>query len=399
MIYQPEGITPRAELDHRAACLQNAMRGQDLDGIIVLQNADLFYFAGTIQRSHLFIPAAGDPVLLVKKNYERAILESQLKYIRNFPNIKELPAMLETLAGHSVKRLGFELDVIPANLLFFYQKLLPGVEIVDASNLIRQVRGIKSPYEIQLIRAAAQLNFKMFSHVRQFLCEGISEIDFVSQLEAVYRQGGHQCFIRMRGFNMEIVYGHMMSGWNLAIPSFFDGPTGGSGLNPSFPQGSGYKKIVRDEPIMVDYVGVLDGYMVDQARMFCIGKLKPHLMKAYHVAIEIQETVKAMSKPGVLCGEVYEAAMQIAGKNGLTDHFMGWPESVSFIAHGIGIELDEMPVIARGYNLPLQEGMVFALEPKFVFPDGAVGIENTLVVTSQGLENLTVFDENIGFLP
>lgn len=399
MIYQPERITPRAELEHRAACLQNVMRGQDLDGIIVLQNADLFYFAGTIQRSHLFIPTAGDPVLLVKKNYERASLESQMKYIRNFPNIKELPAILETLAGHPVKRLGFELDVIPANLLFFYQKLLPGVQIIDASNLIRQVRGIKSPYEIKLIRAAAQLNFKMFSHVKEFLYDGISEIDFVSQLEAVYRQGGHQCFIRMRGFNMEIVYGHMMSGWNLAIPSFFDGPTGGSGLNPSFPQGSGYKKIVRDEPIMVDYVGVLDGYMVDQARMFCIGKLKPHMIKAYQVAIEIQETVKAMSQPGVLCGEVYEAAVQIATKNGLEDNFMGYPEPVSFIAHGIGIELDELPVIARGYKVPLQEGMVFALEPKFVFPDGAVGIENTLVVTSQGLENLTVFDENIGFLP
>lgn len=399
MIYQPEVITPRAELEDRAARLQVLMKAQDLDGVIIMQNADLFYFAGTIQRSHLFIPTAGDPVLLVKKNHERATRESQLKYIRDFPNIKDLPAVLEALLGHPPKRIGFELDVIPANLLFYYQKLLPGVQIVDASLLIRQVRGVKSPYEIELIKAAAQLNFKMFSHVKEFLHEGISEIEFVSQLEAVYRQDGHQCFIRMRGFNMEIVYGHMMSGWNLAVPSFFDGPTGGSGLNPSFPQGSGYKKIVRNEPVMVDYVGVLNGYMVDQARIFCIGKLKPHLLKAYQAALEVQEEVKALSKPGVSCADVYAAAMRIAARNGLKEHFMGYPEAVSFIAHGIGIELDELPVISRGYNVPLEEGMVLALEPKFVFPDGAVGIENTLAVTKQGLENLTVFDETIGFLP
>ncbi len=399
MVYQPEVITPRAELEDRAARLQDLMKAQDLDGVIIMQNADLFYFAGTIQRSHLFIPTAGDPVLLVKKNYERATRESQLKYIRDFPNVKELPAVLEALLGHPPQRLGLELDVVPANLLFFYQELLPGVRIVDASLLIRQVRRVKSPYEIELIKAAAQLNFTMFSHVKEFLREGISEIEFASQLEAVYRQGGHQCFIRWRGFNAELVYGHLMSGWNLAVPSFIDGTTGGSGLNPSFPQGSGHKLITRDEPVMVDYVGVLNGYMVDQARFFCIGRLKPHLTKAYAVVIEIQAAVKEMSKPGVCCADVYQAAVQIAHKNGLKDHFMGYPEPVSFIAHGIGIELDELPVMARGYNVPLEEGMVFALEPKFVFPDGAVGIENTLVVTRQGLENLTVFDETIGYLP
>jgi Xaa-Pro aminopeptidase len=399
MIYQPQRVTPRAELESRTIRLQEAMRNHDLDGAIIIQNADLFYFAGTIQRSHLFIPTEGEPVLLVKKNYVRATRESKLKYIRDFPNVKEMSATVEALLGHKPKRIGFELDVIPANLLFFYQKLLAGVQIVDISSLIRQVRGVKSPYEIDLIREAAQLNFQMFSHVKEFLHEGIPEIEFASKLEALYRQGGHQCFIRMRGFNAEIVYGHLMSGWNLAVPSFFDGPTGGSGLNPSFPQGSGYKIIIRDEPVMVDYVGVKDGYMVDQARIFCIGKLKPHLTKAYAVAAEIQAAVKEMSKPGVCCADVYEAAVQIAHRNGLRDHFMGYPESVAFIAHGIGIELDELPVMARGYQAPLQEGMVLALEPKFVFPDGAVGLENTLVVTPQGLENLTVFDESVGFLP
>ncbi len=399
MNYQPLCCTPLVELEKRTALLQEMIKRNDLDGAIIIQNADLFYFAGTIQRSHLFIPAEGDPVLLVKKNCERAVRESELRNIIKFPNLKDLPVMLESLLGHKINRIGFELDVIPANLYFYYQKLLGSVEIIDISNLIREVRSIKSSYEIEVIKRAAKLNYIMFSHVKEFLHEGMTEVEFVSKLEAVYRQAGHQCFIRMRGFNMEIVYGHMMSGYNLAVPSFFDGPTGGSGLNPSFPQGSGYKKLERNEPIMVDYVGVLDGYMVDQARIFCIGQLSTRMIYAYNVAIEIQERVKEIAKPGVSCADVYDAALQISNKNGLKEHFMGYPDPVSFIGHGIGIELDELPVIARGYNVPLQKDMVFALEPKFVFPEGAVGIENTLVVTPQGLENLTVFDENIGFLP
>lgn len=399
MIYKPLRRTPLVELEKRIARLQEMMKRKDLDGAIIIQNADLFYFAGTIQRSHLFIPIEGDPVLLVKKNYERAILESKLKKIIRFPKLNELPKMLESLLGHKINRIGFELDVVPASSYFYYQKLLDPIQITDMSTMIRQVRGVKSPYEIEVIRDAAKLNYTMFSHVKEFLREGISEVEFASKLEGVYRQGGHQCFIRMRGFNMEIVYGHMMSGYNLAVPSFFDGPTGGSGLNPSFPQGSGYKRIERNEPIMVDYVGVLDGYMVDQARIFCIGQLSPQLLYAYNVAIEIQELVKERAKPGVSCASLYEAALQIAKQNGLKEHFMGYPDPVAFIAHGVGIELDELPVIARGYDVPLQEGMVVAMEPKFVFPEGAVGIENTLVVTPQGLENLTVFNENIGFLP
>ncbi|NPV92656.1 MAG: aminopeptidase P family protein [Firmicutes bacterium] len=398
MRYDPVRRTPRSELEDRAARLQKLMREKGLDGAVIVQNADLFYFAGTTQRSHLFIPAAGDPTLMVRKNLERALRESELKNIRPLANPKNLPGELGSLCPGRIGRLGFELDVLPANLYFFYHRLLGPVEIVDVSPLIRQVRAVKSPYELGVIRDVARLNHRMFSHVREFLREGMTEVDLASRLESVYRQGGHQCFIRMRGFNMEIVYGHLMSGWNLSVPSFFDGPTGGSGLNPSFPQGAGFKVINRDEPIMVDYVGVLDGYMVDQGRIFCIGRLPPRMEKAYGLAVEIQEMVKERTRPGASCSDIYESAVRIAGQNGLQDCFMGYPEPVGFIGHGVGIELDELPVLARGFDTPLAEGMVFALEPKFVFPEGAVGIENTLVVTPRGLENLTVFDEGIGYI-
>lgn len=399
MTSRPTRYTPLTELADRTARLQRLSRQNDLDGVVIVQNADLFYFAGTIQRSHLFIPAEGKPVLMVRKSFERARQESALENVIPLANLKELPGQLASFSSGKLKRIGFELDVLPANLFFYYQKLLEPAAIVDASRLIRQVRAVKTPYEIKILKDAARLNQSMFSHVEKFLREGMTEVELAGQLEAVYRREGHQGYIRMRGFNLELVYGHLMSGWNLAVTSFFDGPTGGTGLSPSFPQGAGYKRIGRDEPVMVDYVGVYDGYMVDQARIFCIGRLPEQLVRAYHVSLEIQELIKERARPGVSCAELYARAVRVADKHGLKHHFMGYPEPVTFVGHGVGIELDELPVLARGFDEPLEENMVFALEPKFVFPEGAVGIENTFVVTEKGLDTVTVFEEGIIYLP
>lgn len=391
-------LTPGDELARRTAGLQSLMRMEGVEGAIIVQNADLFYFTGTIQRSHLFIPADGKPVLMVKKSFERARQESALDEVIPLDNIKDLPETIRSYGHGNIGVMGFELDVLPAWLYLKYQKIFSPARITDISHLIRRVRMVKSPYEIEILKDAADLNRTLFSRAKDLLREGMTEVEFAGQLEAVYRGHGHQGYVRMRGFNQEIAYGHLMSGSNLAVPSFLDSPEGGPGLNPSFPQGAGFKKITRNEPVMVDYVGVRDGYMVDQARIFCLGRLPERFVKAYEVILLIQEEIKRRARPGVLCEDLYNCAVGIAGEYGLKDHFMGHPDPAPFIGHGLGIELDELPVLARGFKIPLETGMVFALEPKFVFPDGEVGIENTFLVRENSLETLTVFDENILYL-
>lgn len=390
--------TPKEELEKRVARLQNLLKRDGIGGAIIVQNADLFYFAGTVQRSHLFVPAEGRPVFMVKKSLPRAREESSLDEVIPLDNIKDLPGVIASYGHKNIRVIGFELDVLPAALYLRYQKLFSPAEIVDVSHLIRTVRMIKSPYEIELLKEAARLNHTMFSRIKDFLREGITEVEFAGKLEAVYRSHGHQGFVRMRGFNQEIVYGHLMSGSNLAVPSFLDSPEGGSGVSASFPQGAGFKKIAGNEPVMVDYVGVYDGYMVDQARIFCLGRLPGKFTRAYDAAISIQEEIKRRARPGVACEELYNCAVSMASEYGLKDRFMGFPNPAPFIGHGVGIELDELPILARGFKTHLEEGMVFAMEPKFIFPDGEVGIENTFVVGKNGLETLTVFDENIQYL-
>ena len=390
--------TPREELAQRTLRLQNLLREKGIDGALIVQNADLFYFAGVVQRAHLFIPAAGKPLLLVKKSYARARQESALENIAPLDNPRELPAALAAHGCGPPACLGLELDVLPANEYFRYQKIFPSARIVDASPLIRQVRMVKSAYELELLKNAAVLGRDMFSRVREVLREGMTEAELAGELEAFYRRRGHQGYVRARGFNMELVYGHLLSGDSCAVPSFLDSPTGGSGLNPSFPQNAGFRVIRRDEPVLIDYVAVLDGYIVDQSRIFCLGRLPEKLVRAHRAALEIQELLKEKGRPGATCSELYGLAAGVAERYGLAEYFMGYPEPVSFVGHGLGIELDELPVLARGFQTPLAEGMALALEPKFVFPEGGVGIENTFVVTPQGLETLTVFEEEIIYL-
>jgi len=205
---------------------------------------------------------------------------------------------------------------------------------------------------------------------------------------------GHSGLMRIRGFNQDLFYVHFLSGRN-TTPSYFEGSVGGEGVSPAFAQGSSTKMIGRNEPVLVDYSFSLDGYMLDQTRIFCIGTLPDHLVEAHKTAIDILRELETMSAPGVSCSKLYDRAVELAAKSPYKNHFLGYPKPVNFVGHGIGIELDELPVIASGFNNPLQAGMVFALEPKFVFTDGAVGVENTYLLTENGLESLTTFEEGI----
>ncbi|MGM0652387.1 MAG: M24 family metallopeptidase [Bacillota bacterium] len=388
-------MTPKHELEQRITRLQNEMKDAGIDGTIIVQRADLFYFSGTGQNCHLFVPAEGDPVLIVKKSMARAEQESKLEKIIPFNGWDTLLETVKIILPENSK-LGIESDVLPASLYFRYQKTFSVFELVDISKIIRRIRAVKSDYEIGIMKEAALISESVFKKAGSIIREGLKEVELAGRLEQHARSMGHQGIVRMRGFNQELYYGHIMTGENAAAISFFDGPTGGSGLNPSFPQGAGTTVIKKNEPILVDFVSVLGGYMVDQTRIFSIGDLPFHLEKAYNEAVTIKKKLSENGKPGVMASSLYDQAKKIAIEAGLDNHFMGYVEKVSFIGHGVGLELDELPVIARGVDILLEKGAVFALEPKFIFPgEGTVGIEDTFVVGDNSLEQLTIFSDQL----
>ena len=389
-------ITPKTEIEARTKKLQHALVRQNLDGAILLLNADLFYFTGTVQNAYLFIPAAGESILMVKRGLERVQAECQLQHIVAVKSPKEIPAVLERFDYKNINRLGLELDVLPVNLYKVYSKLFSTVEFEDVSPLVKEVRSVKSSYEIDILKNAIEVMDEAFSKVPSLLQEGMTEIELAALFEAELRKGGYAGSCRMRAFNQELFYGNVCSGSSAKYSSFFDGPVGGMGTSPANPQGAGWKKIERNEPVYMDYTSIIRGYTGDQTRIFCIGDLPEKMQKAFDDILILQKEVLRNIKPGVLAEDIYLLALKLAEKMGYKDYFMGYKsDQVKFLGHGIGIELDEWPIFAKGIKTKIVPGMVFALEPKLVFEDGAIGTENSFLMTADGPQCLSKSPERI----
>ena len=147
---------------------------------------------------------------------------------------------------------------------------------------------------------------------------------------------------------------------------------------------------------MVDMAGNYTAYMTDMTRVFSVGRLTEEAYRAHQVALTIQQEVENATRPGTACSDLYNIAANIAKKEGLSANFMGTEQQAKFVGHGIGIQINELPVLTPRSKEELLPNMVFALEPKFVIPGvGAVGIENSFLVTETGVEKLTRFNEEI----
>ena len=394
-------ITPAPELHSRCTRLQTLMQQENLDAIIMVQNADLFYFTGTIQQGILYIPVTGEPLYFVRKDYGRARMESGLKEIIPLKSPKDLPELIQGFGNSLPKTLGMELDVIPVDLFQRLAKIFPQTTTSSATDLIRRVRAIKSDYEISIIKDCALQVDRVTTHARSVIKAGMTDLELAAELEYCARKQGHPGFARMRTFNGELHFGHTFSGTDSAVPSFGDTPLGGLGISPAVGQGASYRRIRENEPIIVDFAGAFDGYLCDQTRVFCIGGLPEKLHRAYDDMIRIENRLKEIAKPGVSWGAIYDNCQQYACELGYAESFMGNPGAqVSFIGHGLGVEIDEYPFIARGFHdRDLETGMVFAFEPKAVFAGlGAVGIENTFRVADDGIKHITFSSEELVIL-
>lgn len=388
------------EISEKILILQVQLITNKLDGVFIIENADLYYFTGTTQSGTLFIPAEGEPVYCVRKDYERALRESSIK---NIIQIKSMQDFASAISSFNIDSgiIGMELDVVPCNILHRYQRTYPNVKFIDASDLIRCCRMIKTPHEIDQMRIAAKQMDAIFQHAYTYIHEGLSDIELSAELEKTARLNGHQGFVRLHSFNHELYMNQVLSGTDAAISAYVDAPFGGPGLSPAFGQGAGYKKIAHNEAISIDFAATWNGYIVDQTRVAVIGKLSSKLEKAYIDMVEILDLMTTLVKPGAIWGDVYNQCLELACSMGYKDNFMGRAGSqVSFIGHGIGLEIDEYPFIARGFNSQkFETGMTFAFEPKVVFPgEGAVGIEDTLAITDTGVEYLTYTPREIKVL-
>ncbi|MFZ5901183.1 M24 family metallopeptidase [Desulforudis sp. DRI-14] len=389
----------REEYRERQRRFQELLGQNGIDGALIVQSADLVYLTGTYQDMHLYLPAEGEPLLMVRRDLEVAQTDACVEKIVPLQRFSEIPGLMLDHSLALPARLGLELDVLPAAYYLKYQSVFKNAELVDCSSLLRRLRAVKTPWEISILRAGGKALDALFEALPGLLELGRTELELAGRLEALARARGHQGYVRVRGFNAEVFWGHLLSGANAAHSSYFDGVIGGAGSGPWMRFGAGSKRIASGEIILVDYPGVWQGYTVDMTRIFAFGAPDRRLIAAHALALEIQESLADKMRPGVKAGDLYDVAWEMAGRAGRAHNFMGLRAPVSFIGHGVGIELNEWPVLARGSESRLETGNVIAIEPKFVFEGlGTVGIENTFLVTEDGAERLTRYPDDMHIL-
>jgi Xaa-Pro dipeptidase len=382
---------PRGEIVSRVAGLQAGLKAEGLGLALIRQAADFFYYTGTLADGFLAVPPTGDPLLLARRPQDRLLADPPWPLVF-YQDLKELPSILAHRGFAAQDPVGLELDVLPAALyLALREKFFPGRPVKDISPLIRRQRMVKSPYELAQLRRAAAMLDEAMAAVPALLKPGLTELELAAALEHRLRLLGHQGLIRTRTWNLEMFYGHVLSGASGLVSAYTDTPSGGFGLSPAFPQGPSLKKLAPGEPISVDLAGCVNGYAVDMTRMFALGSLPARAWEAFQTVLRLFDVFEAEARPGVAASKLYHRLWEEARTQGLEEFFMGpGADRVKFLGHGVGLELDEYPLLAARFPYPLAADVVLAFEPKFFLPDiGMVGLEDTGRITPEGVEWLT----------
>ncbi len=391
-------LTPKEEIQARLKALRDLLQRDGIALAWIDHLPDVTYYSGTSQTGVLLVPAAGEALLFGRKSLSRAEAEARVP-VEPYPGSKALFKKAAELAKGGP--VGLSLEVTPASLYLTLQQRLAGLELRDVSAGLRILRAVKSSWEIAQIEKAAEQADKVFADVAEILRPGQTELEASAKIEKKMRERGHPGALRIRGRASELAIVTVVSGDSALYPMNFDGPSGGEGPFPSSPTGAGWKKLAREETVIVDMVTCFNGYFSDQSRIYFLGdEIPPDVLRAQEFCLTIAERIKAELRPGNICEQVYETVLAEAEEEGLPQGFMGFGENrVKFFGHGVGLELDEFPILARRIDLPLQEDMVIAVEPKaYLTGIGPVGVEDTFVITPSGGRRLCKTERNIHYI-
>jgi Xaa-Pro dipeptidase len=384
-------LVPVVEITSRVESLMTKLAPSGIGLALIRQPADLFYYAGIVVDGFLAVAPGSQPLLLVRRPHQDPLEAGPWPRAR-YVDLKELPGILAQAGFKAIDAVALELDVLPATLFKRMQeKIFPGRPILDLSPLIRQQRMVKSAYELKQLRRAAAILDQVHGEVPKLLNPGMSELEVSAALEYRLRLLGHQGLVRVRNWDLEVFYGHVLSGVSGLLTAYTDTPSGGPGFSSAFPQGPSLKPLAVGEPISVDLAACVNGYIVDMTRMYALESLPDSAWEAWDAVEEVYRLFIAAARPGAEPRDIFQIISEAVRARGLADCFMGpGADRVSFLAHGVGLELDEFPFITARFPYPLKADMVLAFEPKFFLPEiGMIGQEDTGRITPAGMEWLT----------
>ncbi|WP_373722383.1 M24 family metallopeptidase [Bacteroides heparinolyticus] len=380
------------ELKLRRDKIRSLMAQHEIDAALITCNVNLIYTYGRVVSGYLYLPLHAPARLFIKRPNNMVG-----EYVHPIRKPEQLPELLMECGLSIPSKLMLEGDELTFTEYNRLAACFPQTEVVPCgTSLIRKARSIKTDMEIEMFRRSGIAHAKAYEQIPSVYQPGMTDRQLSVEIERLMRLEGSLGIFRTFGQSMEIFMGSLLAGDNAMNPSPYDFALGGRGLDPSIPIGADGSLLQPGQSFMVDMGGNFYGYMGDMSRVFSIGRLPEKAYAAHQTCLEIQEAVAEKAKPGVVCEDLYNIAINMVTKAGFADNFMGTTQKAKFIGHGIGLEINEMPVLAPRMKQELEPGMVFALEPKIVLPGiGPVGIENSWAVTEEGVEKLTLCKEEI----
>ena len=371
--------------------IQKVMQEKGADGCLLSNGINLFYTTGRMYNGYFYLPAEGKPYFFIKR--PNGIEGEHVIYLRK---PEQLPDLFRENNLLMPEKLLLEADELSYSDYIRLQNIFQPKECMNATAILRQIRRVKTPWEIEQTRLCARRHEAVYREIPSCFKLGMTDLDFQFEIENRMRKHGSLGLFRAFGPNMDIYMGSILTGSNAETPSPFDFALGGGGMDASCPLGANGTPLKEGMAIMVDMAGNYTPYMTDMTRVFSVGKLTDKAYHAHEVSRRMHQEIETAVHPGVACADLYQLALRIVEEEGLTAYFMGTKQQAKFVGHGVGLQINELPVLTPRSKEILEENMIFALEPKFVLPEiGAVGVENTYLVTAQGCEKLTLSPEEI----
>ena len=390
---------PLSELNSRMVRFREQMNRNNPGWQItaVFGKLNQYYFTGTMQDGVLFIPRNDEAVFWVRRSYERAVEESEFPLIKPMSTYRDPASAMKNLPS----TVYLEKDIIPVAVLERFQKYFPFKTIEAADAQILKVRALKSDYELSLMRQSGRIHQRVMEElVPGMLREGMTELDFFCEMFNAFIKEGHQGIVRWGMFQAESILGHATFGESSLYPTAMNSPSGNYGMSPAVPMnGCPHIRLRRGDLVYIDTGCGVGGYHTDKSMTYMFGESLPTAaIEAHQQCVEIMNLVAYQLRPGAVPSVIYNEIISSLSP-GFLENFMGFGKgAVKFLGHGIGLTIDEPPVIANGFNEPIEEGMVFAIEPKKGIPGiGLVGTENTYIVTPEG--GISITGNNPGLIP
>ena len=376
----------REELDTRLErfCFDMNKTYPEWDTALILSRVNQYYFTGTMQDGLLVIKNDGQLYYFIRRSFERARDESPIDGLYPMNSYRDAAAILGSGLGHTF----VEKEIMTIAILERLKKAFHMETVNALDKTLMMVRAIKSPYELHWMEESGKAHCDFLENVLpSMLKEGISEAELVGTMFDAMIKRGYHGVSRFSMFQTEMVVGQVAFGENSLCPTSFDGPGGAAGLSPAVPLiGSRERKLKKGDLVFVDIGFGTEGYHSDKTQVYSFKKQPDDdVVLAHRACISVQRRLAGLLQPGAVPEDIYNTVNDEMDAD-FKQNFMGYgSRQAKFYGHGIGLYVDEWPVIANGCKDPLMENMVLAIEPKKGIPGvGMIGVEDTFVVTADG---------------